>query len=342
MNEIKDFAIDFGNGYVKAKSNKQEFTYPAKFGFEEKLGTSSLEILEDSYNVNTFNYKNDRKYVVGHDVEDVFQPKDLIATDSKNNRYAKKAFQQLVDAVLADLASLEDSKTVDVRLITGMPSDDLAHEGSKESFVNFLKGHHIIQKNGEEYVINVKELRLIEQPLGTLLNVFMTNDGKVHKDLKHGLIVVIDFGSGTTIVDIYQNMKRIGGDSSSEGMIKFYEDIASRMKKNKKLQYTPDINFIEKGIVNKTYTAEYGQEKHEFKDILKEVLEEKLLDITQLYERIAGNDDLINDFIINGGGSYTLGDEIKQENPKFRLLDSPQTSTVNGYFKLGNSLRKDA
>src|SRR5699024_3190957 len=96
---------------------------------------------------------------------------------------------------------------------------------------------------------------------------------------------------------------------------------------NKK-NITTTNTMIEKGIRNKTYTAEFGQESISFKSIFDAELQKKLQTIIQTYERVIGQEEHVNDFIITGGGSFIIGKELKEIKPKFRLLENPQLSTA--------------
>lgn len=340
--KLKNFAIDFGNGYVKAISDDGSFITPAKLAFEHNLGRSSLgNTFEESYNINAFHHKEDQaKTIFGKDIESAISPSKLISTNSNNNRYLLQSFRQLVDFSLAELASLstDQETSIDVRLVTGMPSGDMQKGEFLEAFKSFLEGHHVVYRNEQEYVINVKELKIIEQPLGTLLNVFLNDKLKIHKNLKNGLVVVIDFGSGTTIIDVYQNMKLIGGKTLPEGMIKFHELIANSLSKTSN---DVDSLYVEKGIINKSYIAEFGQQKISFKKDFDIVLKEKIQTIIQAYENEIGKEELVNDFIVTGGGSLIIGDQLKEQKPKFQLVDNPQLSTAAGYYKLAQAMRKD-
>src|SRR5699024_2085198 len=227
--ELINFAIDFGNGYVKAKSGKKMFIYPSKLGHASDLGTSSLKELDSKDDVSIFQRKDEGKYVMGSDIEDVIEPAELLSTSELNNRYENILFKRLIDFVLVDLARFEDQESIDVRLVTGMPSHENAMARKKKAFHDYLLGRHIATKDGKEYVINIKELKIIEQPLGTLLNEFMNDEYKVHKAFKRGNIVVIDLGSGTTIIDHYKNMKRINGEVMNDGMNHFLSNIAKKL-----------------------------------------------------------------------------------------------------------------
>src|SRR5699024_10885552 len=116
--ELKNFAIDFGNGYVKAISDDGRFIAPAKLAFEHHMGRSSLgSTFEENYSISSFHYKEDSANTIfGKDIEDVIPLSHLISTNSNNNRYTLQAFRQLVDFSLAELASLspDQETTIDV------------------------------------------------------------------------------------------------------------------------------------------------------------------------------------------------------------------------------------
>lgn len=340
--KLKNFAIDFGNGYVKAVSEKGQFIAPAKLGYEHDLGTSTLvgEQFSNNFDINLFKYKEDENnHVFGVEIEDAINSDQLLSTDSTNNRYMLPAFKKLVDFALTELASMEEDTKIDVRLITGMPSEDIQKPDFLNAFETFLKGHHVVERNGIEYVINIVELKIIEQPLGTLLNVFLNDKLQVHKIFKDGLVVVIDFGAGTTIVDIYRKMKRIGGKTLPNGMIQFNRSIATILSSNHNIAVSNEM--IEEGIRNKTFVAELGQEKIKFKKIFDSELQKKLQNIIQTYEREIGQEEYVNDFILTGGGSFVIGEELQEIKPKFRSTDNPQLSTATGYYKLAKSMRKE-
>lgn len=338
-----NFGIDFGNGYIKAKSEKVELVFSSKIGYASDLGTSSLSDSfgdeKRGYDYHIYQRKDEQKYVAGKDVERVIQPSKIIPTNSRNNRYDLESFKRIVDFAICELASYEDEENIDVRIVSGLPSDEFRMSEKKNAFEKYLMGNHLVTRNGIDHVINVKELKLIEQPLGTLLNVYLNDDLQVHKDFVNGLVVVIDFGSGTTIIDIYSNMRRVGGKTMPNGMIQFHKTIAEELSEN--LSIDVDRQYIENGIRNRSFVAELGTQAFNFKEIFNKHLEQKLESVIQAYEDEIDQEALVNDFILTGGGSLTLGEEITKMKSNFRVVEQPQTSTVNGYLKLAKSLGKD-
>lgn len=337
--DLKNFAIDFGNGYVKAKSEKGEFVFSSKIGFADDLGKSSLtNEFADDLSISVFQRKDELEYVFGNDIEKAVNTSDIISTDSINNRYELDSFKRLVDFALAELASYENETNINVRLVTGMPSAEIEMSAKYEAFKKYLQGNHLVTRNNVDFVINVKEVKIIEQPLGTLLNVYLNDKLQVHQTFKNGLIVVIDFGSGTTIVDVFKNMKRIGGRTLNSGMINFHKNIADIL--SKELSTNVDPIFIEEGIRNKSYLAKFGSLSHDFKNIFDKQVRKVLESVIQIYEREIGQETLVNDFIVTGGGGLIIGEQLTKMKPNFKLVEDSQTSTVNGYYKLGEKLRK--
>src|SRR5699024_7177763 len=96
--ELVNFAIDFGNGYVKAKSGNTSFIYPSLLGYYEDMGESSLGSgFESEHDVHVYQRKDEEKYVCGLDLQKAIDPSKLITTNSANNRYALHSFKRLVD-----------------------------------------------------------------------------------------------------------------------------------------------------------------------------------------------------------------------------------------------------
>src|SRR5699024_1160594 len=118
------------------------------------------------YDVDVFQRKDEERYVMGKEIERAISPRMLRSTNSSNNRYAFDEFKRLIDFSLIKLASFENEESIDVRLVTGMPSEERLMEEKYNAFKEYLLGRHIATINGVEYVVNVKELKIIEQPLG--------------------------------------------------------------------------------------------------------------------------------------------------------------------------------
>lgn len=333
-----NFGIDFGNGYVKGKSEKGEFIIPSFIAIDELKDNLISSSFEQKYNVHSYKRKtDDNSYLFGKDIMLAVASNKLISTNSSNERYTMDSFQRMVEFALGELASYEDSETIEVRLVTGMPSEELQYARLKSSFERFLKGMHTIERDGVALMIHVKEVKLIEQPLGTLFDTYLNDDSKVHTDFKNGSVVVIDFGSGTTIIDQYHQMKRANGTVLPRGMREFFKGIARDLSTD--AEVSVNQIHIEEGIKNGTYQAVFGQYKLPFMDIFERKVKEKLDDTLSNYEDDI-EDSSVNAFIITGGGANIFSDLIKKRKNNFMVVENPQTATSNGYYKLANAFDK--
>lgn len=333
-----NFGIDFGNGYVKAKSGKGSFVIPSAIVVDDLKDNEISSIYEEENNVHSFKRKSDdNAYLFGADIINKSHANSLIWTNSNNDRYNIESFKRLAEFALCELASYEESDSIDVRLVTGMPSEELGFSRIKSNFEDFLKGIHAVERDGKSYAINVKEVKIIEQPLGTLFDTYLNEESMIHKDFKHGNIVVIDFGSGTTIIDEYQQMKRAKGITIREGMKSFFKNIAQKLSSQVEVSVNPI--FIERGIKDGSFVAEFGQNKFPFKDIFEREVKIKLENTISAYEENIV-ESTVNAFVLTGGGANIFSNYLNELKKNFIVVDEPQTSTSYGYYKLAAALGK--
>lgn len=333
-----NFGIDFGNGYVKGKSKKGDFIIPSFIAVDELEDNVISSSFEQEFDVHSFKRKtDDNAFIFGKDISKAVATNKLLSTNSSNERYTIESFQRMVVFALAELASYEETETVDVRLVTGMPSEELQFSRLKKTFEDFLMGMHVVERDGVPLMINVKEVKIIEQPLGTLFNTYLNDDSMIHTDFKNGNVVVIDFGSGTTIIDQYYQMKRANGTTINNGMREFFKGIA----KDLSIKHEVKVNqiHVEEGIKNGTYEAVFGQYQLPFVEIFERKVKEKLDDTISNYEDYI-EDNSVNAFVITGGGANIFSDHIKKHKKNFTVVDDPQIATSNGYYKLAMAFDK--
>ncbi|WP_186673509.1 hypothetical protein [Sporosarcina sp. BP05] len=333
-----NFGIDFGNGYVKAVSEKGSFVIPSLIAIKDLEDNAVSSAFKNDFKLNTFKRKqDDHEYLFGEDIAMEVEEGFITTTNSNNKRYETIAFQQMADFALAELASYEDESKVDVRLVTGMPSNEIQFATLKKDFSSFLKGVHVVSRNGQDIIIDVKEVVIIEQPLGTLFNLYLNDKSQVHDNFKFGNIVVIDFGSGTTIIDEYKNMKRADGKTIKSGMRNFYKNIAKTL--SKKSEQDVDPLHIEEGIRNETFLAKFGQSRLSFQDIFDKEVTKKLNETLAAYEDTV-DEQGVTAFVTTGGGAIVFNKVLKQQKNNFIPTENSQMATANGCLKLAKSFDK--
>lgn len=342
------FAFDVGNGFVKARNDKRKIIAPSVIAKEESVGVSSIinmsSNFESNLNYQVFesNLDHGTSYIWGERVKEAVNPDSLILTYTHNNRYTQKRFKLLCSFILAELASdYEEHELNDVIVVTGLPSQEVNTKEAEE-FKGFLQQKHVVTRNGEQRLINVTDVRIIEQPLGTLLNEYMNDTGQVNKDLMTSTITVIDFGAGTTIIDTFKNLKRLEDKSETyyEGMNDIHRRIARQLERKHSIKGL-DPSYIDEGFRNGNMVAEISERrKYAFEDVAKDVIidfiDKRISDI----DSTLTNRDSIDKFILTGGGVNIIGEQFKKafNEETLKVVPNSQESNQNGFYKLAHTI----
>lgn len=338
----KKMVFDLGNGFVKAKSEKGIIIAPSQIALKSSIGNSSVkDLLVESESINEFESKLDdgSVYVWGENLREVVSEEAIFHTYTHEKRYNNRRYKLLCEFILAELAAGYEEDNIEAIVVTGMPSTEISTEDN-ESMKKFLLGTHVVTRNGVEKTIKVVEVRILEQPMGTLLNEYLI-DGKMHRNLTENTITVIDFGSGTTIIDTYKKMKRVESLSKTiyRGMNHIYGEIANIVANKFNLKSVDPIQ-IEEGIRNDFVLKISGRVQHAFEEIAKEVITETIEKTISDLDRSITVRDQIDEFLVTGGGTEIVGDEFKRiyNQEAVKIVDKPQTANVNGYNKLATLL----
>lgn len=340
------FAFDLGNGYVKATNGKRTIVAPSMIARESSVGTSSLLALtnqkEQGYETFESQLDDGVKYIWGEGIADAVDPEALIPTYTHNNRYMQKRFKLLCSFVLAELANdFSDEELTDIVLVTGLPSQEIGTEDERK-LKTFLQQKHIVTCNGEQRMINVTDVRIVEQPMGTLLDVYMNDEGKIHQDLLTQTITMLDFGAGTTIMDTFKNFKRLREKSETfyEGMNDLHRTIAKELEAKHNIKGL-DPSYVDEGFRRGNLIAEISERrKYAFEDIAKHVITDFVDKRLSEIDRILTNRDSIDKFIVTGGGVMIVKDyftEVFGETNILITLNS-QLANLNGFYKLAKTV----
>lgn len=345
------FAIDLGNGYVKAtnivkQENKKPLVAPSILAFKKSLGTSSLgefgQTGDKGYEVYESPLNGGVEYIWGSGITKAVNPGNYLHTYTHNNRYAQQEFKLLCTFILSELAAdFTEEELQDVVLVTGLPSTEIGTE-SEKTYKNFLQQKHVVTRNGVQRVINVTDVRIVEQPVGTLLKVFMTEDGLMNQDLLEGTISVIDFGAGTTILDTYKNFSRLDDMSETfyEGMNDLHSRIAKELEKVHNIKGLSP-SYINEGFQRGDLIADMSaRKKYPFEEVAKRIIiefvGERLTDIN----RVLKNRDSVDQFILTGGGVSIVKEVFVEKfgESAVEIMENSQTANLDGYYNFASQL----
>jgi plasmid segregation protein ParM len=327
--------LDHGNTKVKGKSEDREwirpsaFARPGDFGEEGIAGGKKLRLKQ--FVSNKF---EDETYVWG---EDVGEASRLIPTYTTENRYTQKAYRLLSEFSISELLP-KGKKTVDnVLVVTGCPSTE---KGTKleDELKQVFAGGHVVNVDGETKMVEVAQVIVLPQPLGTILSLYLDDEGYVaDESYEEDYVGVIDIGGGTTDLDGIKGLKRQNEDTETipEGMFDAYKRIAAYINKEKpEAKATPQS--VEQQILNGSDT--YVISKRSSIDI-KQVKEEAFRDFAEyLIAQINTswkNRAKFDKLLLTGGGAAPLAPYFKAWEKDIIVVKDGQKANATGFYRYG-------
>ncbi|XOT29646.1 hypothetical protein ACLQ7P_23200 (plasmid) [Bacillus subtilis subsp. subtilis] len=345
MSKLNTFAIDLGNGFVKAKSEKRLIVAPSSIAREKDLGKSSIDAYNNSgSSVKIFEsvLKKGIKYVWGEGIKNVVNSTNkLLSSYTFERRYSSDNYKLLVDFVLGDLASDYKEKHLEVRVITGMPSDELEQKDRKE-LEEVFKGSHVVKINDDEKIIEVVEVKVLEQPMGSLFHQLIDENLEMSVDFTKR-IAFYDFGAGTTILDVFDNGKRDEDESITEtqGMNDIYRTVR-RLAQNQHSIKKLTVYEIEEAFKN-NFNIQVGSKVFNCETEAKEAINDFLDTVMSTFQGVLNSRDYIDKIYITGGGLNIVKDELGRffaEDENVTYIEDSQTAGVEGFYKFGQVMNK--
>ncbi|MEH6892161.1 hypothetical protein V7024_21315 [Bacillus sp. JJ864] len=344
MTTLTTFAIDLGNGFVKAKSKNRNkpFVAPSSIAKEKDMLKSSTNISrqnnvedEDGLKFKVFESVTQKgtKYIWGEGLKEVVASDKLISSFTVDKRYKSENYELLVDFVLGELASDFKEKNLNVRVVTGMPSEELETQ-DQEDLETVFKGTHVVTVDGVEKIITVEHVEVLEQPLGTLFSQLIDEKLEISADFTKR-IAIYDFGAGTTILDVFEGGKRDEDESQTlpNGMNKIYQKVRN---KNKSIR-TLTVHDIEDAFKN-DYNFKIGPKTYNCQEHAEEAITDFLDRALSTFQGVLTTRNHIEKIFITGGGQNIVKDKLSSyfdDEEDVTYVKNSQTASVEGFFKYG-------
>ena len=325
--------IDVGFGFTKATNGNDSIIFKSIFGDATDI-QFRLSIGSASFTENLHVTIENQSYFIG----------DFAEQQSNVRQYT--LYQERLLTEFAKILSLTAAgsitdKYVPMNVVTGLPIGYLKQY--HQQFVKILTGHHDItfhQPDGTKISkkININKVRMLPQPLGSVLNLLMDDNGKiVNKDLAKQKIGVIDIGFRTTDFSIFDRLRYIerGSTTTDTGISKSFSVISKKLRE-------------ESGVSIEVYRLYKAVETGSIKILGKEYNISKLRDqvfahsagiIANDIERLWAEDWDIDTIVLTGGDSMELAKYIQpliagNVIPVKNSIDT-RLNNVQGYFKYG-------
>jgi plasmid segregation protein ParM len=315
------YAIDLGNGFSKRLfDGKNVLVDPSVYA--EPLDYFNIKKREKTLSVN-----DGRTIYIGKDAFDSGYTIKSALGDSDIERYDAPEFKELlfgfVGKDIADDADIE-------LLVLGLP---VQHFAKKAGLLkDTAKGKKMVKLHDKEIVLNIKDVVVIPQPLGTYM--YMESQG--HDTSARALIV--DGGYGTLDMTEMKGKEVIGYDGSNLGMKQAFKDIYKVLTKDYDgidihINQIPDIldNGLRwaGGVVNVAGDPKICAilDSH-FDDVYKRIID--IYDNTKRFDAV----------IWTGGMALTHKNRIEAKQQKnYKVVEEGQTANVLGYYEFGKGLK---
>lgn len=343
---MKVIALDLGNKQTKMVSEKGTKIFPSNFAHYSKMGDSAT-IFKQKNTIDKYivNFDQDFEYAWGKDINETINDDQLIKTMMFEGRYRTIEFKLLASFALGEVArDFEEAQEglLECIVITGVPSSDF-NEKDVADVVKSIKGDHNVVINGTSHNIRVKEVYVIPQPVGTIYNEMLDQNGEmVEESYLDENVTVTDVGGGTLLIDRLDNLQRVTNEQEQNGAYSLYETIKKMVGDQgiKGLSENKIANILRSANVKDGYI--YKPNKNESIDITEYV--QKAMKqytreiISSINSAIKGSSD-IDRYVFTGGGANLI--DHKQVKNQFKYVvfaKDSEIANVQGYYKYGKAL----
>ncbi|WP_274361662.1 plasmid segregation protein ParM domain-containing protein [Paenibacillus thermotolerans] len=333
--------IDHGNGYFKGYSSKgKEFVHPSGFLTKENSLREDSTGAGQAVQYNEFEstlYPGER-YVWGNEVN--IAKSKFLSTYTTEDRYAQKYYKLLSQFGLASLIN-EEEGSFDVLLITGCPSREKGTRRELE-LIQIFKDRHVVLMNGKEKNIHVKECKVLPQPLGSILDLYIDEAGNVIRDeIASSYIGIVDIGSGTTDCDGIDSLNAIPDDRHTiqVGVHEIYQRLADYIN-----SINPDAYATPEKVEVQFENDDYQASKRlviPIKEVKERIVRETAEYLINQLQKRWRNRSKFDMIILTGGGAKLMAPWFKEFIKDIHVTEDYQISNARGFFKFGLLIAKE-
>lgn len=343
------FAIDLGNKQTKMVSSqtlKNEVkgckVFPSVYAFYDDIG-EKVSLFGRNKEISKYQTSKelDFEFAWGKDINKIKNVKFMDTLDFTSNRYNTNEFRLLATFALGELAKdFDEAKEgiLEVVLVTGIPSRDYNEESVKKLMKVYL-GDHQVSIDGVSYNIRVKDVHVMNQPMGTIYNQTLDFEGNVvDTSYLSEIITVVDIGGGTFIVDTLNEMQLDTSMSGQEntGAIDLYQTIVTLCGKENISLTVYDVEEILRNSNGEYFYKPNVNESYNISDIVSKAIKKYTYERINRINTIVKNTNIISRFLMTGGGSNLVNQEDMEKTFKYvEFVEDPETANPKGFYKAG-------
>ena len=337
---MKVLGIDIGFGFTKATNGKDTLVFKSLFGdasdlqFWMDFGPHGIS---DFFNVTI----DGRSYFIG----DLAEQQSNVLNFTLDQEKLINEFVKILALTVTGVFQNKDAEiNVPINVVSGLPIGHFKH--NHERFNEILTGHHKViyhQPDGSRVSkeIYINKVRMVPQPLGSILNLLMDDNGKiVNTDMARQKIGVVDIGFRTTDFTIMDRLRYIdrGSRTMDTGIAKAFSIIANKLREK------CGVNVQLYRLYNAAETGTIKMKGHglNFTKIRDQVYTQLAGSIANDIDRLWAEDWDIDTIVLTGGGSMELARYLQpliagNVRPVVNNVDA-RLNNVMGYLKYGKHI----
>jgi len=316
------YAIDLGNGFTKRRGLNEVITEPSVIAEVPDYFT-----VGESFDV--FSINNSLPYYIGDDVVKSKITAVPALGEDDIDRYESDEFKQLLFGFIA--RDFKKSVTIP-QLITGLPVNHF--KAKADRLKEIIKGKKVISVNGEEIVIEILDVQVLPQPIGTYMH--LVNLEKINAD--NELTLIVDGGHGTVDITEMRGQSIIGRAGAPIGVrnayLSIFNFLIDKYGESRQLSIAAMPSIMKDGLKYDKQVINVPALK-EVKDILVKHFDDVFRFIRENQFDLKSYEN-----VVFTGGMALLHKELIEEKERnnFVVLDNSQEANVLGYYEFGKAV----
>lgn len=329
--------IDIGFGFTKATNGTDTLIFKSLFGdagdvqfwadFGDSSPTDHIHVTIDG-----------QSYFIG----DLAEQQSSVLHFTLDQERLLTDYVKVLSLTAAGMLRQEKSSiNVPINLVSGLPIGYF--KDNHKRFDELLAGHHTItyhRHEGKEKSreIYINKVRMLPQPMGSVLNLLMDDNGKVgNQELAKKKIGVVDIGFRTTDFAILDRLRYInrGSKTIDIGISKGFSVIANKLREKSSV----NVEIYRLYRAAETGTITMRGHGFSFPKIRDQVYSQLATSIAEEIDRLWANDWDIEAIFLSGGGSRELAGYLQPMiTGNVIPIDPGQDARLNnvkGYLKYG-------
>ncbi|MCU0560179.1 MAG: ParM/StbA family protein [Desulfobacterales bacterium] len=328
--------IDIGFGFTKATNGRSTIIFKSLSG--EAADIQYWADFGESQPVDQIHVSIDGKsYFIG----ELAEQQSSAPTYTLDQDRLVAEYVRILALTAAGLLIQNGMVNVPVNVVSGLPIGHFRRH--HERFRDLLTGHHAVayhSPNGQSASksIYINKVRMLPQPLGSILNLLMDDHGRItQREVAAQKIGVVDIGFRTTDFCIMDRLRHIdrGSRTIDSGMSKAFGLIAQKLQEKcgVAVELYRLYQAVEEGTIRMRGKAV------NFSAIRDHVFEQLAAGIAGEIDRLWAHDWDIDMILLTGGGSRELARHLRPLIAGNVVPLEPHTDSrlnnVFGYMKYG-------